>query len=289
MTGLDRYLPATRTGESTLRANGIKELPVDPIALARHHGIEVQANDSCSSGVSGILVRSGDQFGIMYSTRINNIGFQNFSVAHELGHYFLPGHVEALFENGDRHESRAGFKFCNRYETEADHFAVGLLMPQLLFEQAMQTSGIGLNAIRALADRCQTSLLATAIRYTQLTCDPVAIVVSAGKQIDYCFMSDALKEVKGLGWILKGSFLPENTLTFSFNQKNEHIRSGKRETSSSSLQDWFDVTYDTELVEEIVGLGKYGRTLTVLTAQDLPEPEELEEEEQLIDSWQPNF
>ena len=61
---------------------------------------------------------------------IDNIGFQNFSVAHELGHYFLPGHIDAVLADGDVHESRAGFASGDRYEMEADHFAATLLMPR---------------------------------------------------------------------------------------------------------------------------------------------------------------
>ena len=38
----------------------------------------------------------GNMFGIAYATHIDNVGFQNFSVGHELGHYFLPGHVDAV-------------------------------------------------------------------------------------------------------------------------------------------------------------------------------------------------
>ena len=33
-------------------------------------------------------MRVGDQFGIGYSTAISNKGFENFTIGHELGHYF---------------------------------------------------------------------------------------------------------------------------------------------------------------------------------------------------------
>ena len=73
-----------------------------------------------------MLLRRGNTFGIAYATHINSIGFQNFSVAHELGHYFLPGHVEAVLANDDVHDSRAGFASGDRYEMEAEHFAATL-------------------------------------------------------------------------------------------------------------------------------------------------------------------
>jgi hypothetical protein len=38
------------------------------------------------------------------------------------------------------------------------------------------------------------------------------------------------------------------------------------------LDDWFDGP-DIEISEEVIGLGEYGRTLTVLHAESLPDPE----------------
>ncbi len=178
---------ATLAAEKVVQERGITAFPVDPIAIARDLGIEVMAKPTCAQGVSGMLLRVGDAYGIAYATHIDNIGFQNFSVAHELGHYFLPGHIDAVLADGDVHESRAGFASGDRYELDADHFAAGLLMPRSLFTDAMRRVGDGLAAIENLAGLCQTSLTATAIRYTQCTRDPMAMVLSTGERINYCF------------------------------------------------------------------------------------------------------
>jgi hypothetical protein len=37
---------------------------------------------------------------------------------------------------------------------------------------------------------------------------------------------------------------------------------------------WFDCGGNLEVVEEVVGLGNYGRTLTVLWGESLPDPDE---------------
>ena len=95
-----------------------------------------------------MLLRHGDNFGILYATHIQSSGFQRFSVGHELGHYFLPGHIDAVLGNGNIHESRAGFASSDKYEMEADYFAAGLLMPQKLFTPAMRHAGEGLAAIK---------------------------------------------------------------------------------------------------------------------------------------------
>jgi Zn-dependent peptidase ImmA (M78 family) len=67
---------------------------------------------------------------------------------HELGHYFLDGHVHSLFGLGQGlHQSESGFTSKNPVEREADAFAAGLLMPKTLFKTALAKAGQGLNAI----------------------------------------------------------------------------------------------------------------------------------------------
>ena len=286
----DPYFSATLVAENVVRERAISTLPVDPITLAKGLGIEVKSKPASAQGVSGMLLRRGNLFGIVYATHIDNIGFQNFSVAHELGHYFLPGHQDAVLSAGGIHESHAGFGSGDRYEMEADHFAATLLMPHALFTEAMRTAGDGLPAIQRLAKQCQTSLTATAIRYARCTCDPIAIVLSTGTQINYCFMSNALKDVKGLDWIRKGDRLSRGTATFAFNQDRERIRRAERDQDTSDLQDWFGGDRSLSGTEQVIGLGSYGKTLTVLTALDINEQiETIEEDEELVDSWTPRF
>jgi hypothetical protein len=268
---------------------GITTLPVDPIALAKKLDIEVMAKEARSAGVSGMLLRVGNAFGIAYATHIDNVGFQRFSVGHELGHYFIPGHVDAVLGDNDVHESQAGFRSNDRYEIEADHFSANLLMPQSLFTKAIDRAGEGLKAIGSLADLCVTSLTATAIRFAQCTSSASAVVVSSGDRIDYCFMSDPLREVGGLEWIRKGQGLPAGTATSRFNQDADRVLRAERTEDTCDLQDWFGGDLSVETTEEVVGLGNYGKTLTVLTPINLPDPEEIAEEEELMESWEPKF
>ena len=54
--------------------------------------------------------------------------------------------------------------------------------------------------------------------------------------------------------------------------------------------DWFGGDRSLSVTEQVIGLGAYGRTLTVITAPDLDEQTEaIEEEEELIESWTPRF
>ena len=90
-----------------------------------------------SGGVSGMLLRHGDMFGILYATHVKSEGFRNFSVSHELGHYFLEGHIDHILPEDGAHTSHAGFVSGDPYEMEADQFAAGLLMPETPFKRAL--------------------------------------------------------------------------------------------------------------------------------------------------------
>lgn len=282
------YESVTECVESFLKEMKIAELPVNPFTLAKNLGIECHEKAGNEEGVSGMLIRYGNRFAIAYAIHIDSEGFQRFSVSHEIGHYKLPGHFEAIFKNGDVYQSHAGFVSNDKYEREADHFASGLLMPAGLFRGIMNKLDEGLDAIEALATRCVTSLTATAIRYVQLTDIPVAIVISIGNQIERYSMSDTLKEIPGIDWIRRHTPLPRNSATYVFNQENSNIRNARHKVSTGNFQDWFNCQYDIEIIEEVKGLGGYGRTLTVLTFQGL-DLETLEDEKGFEESWTPYF
>jgi len=135
MKRTDPHLQACLQGEDVIRARGISAFPVEPTDIARELDIEVVAKPA-GEGVSGMLLRVGNSYGIVYAPRIDNPGFERFSIAHELGHYFLPGHIDAVLGDSDVHVSHAGFGSSDRYELEADHFAAALLMPRQMFSAA---------------------------------------------------------------------------------------------------------------------------------------------------------
>src|SRR3546814_42737 len=132
------------------------------MAIAKSRDIVVQAMPENDPGVSGMLLRHDMNFGILYATHIPIEGFQRFSIAHELGHYFLDGHIDHLFNGSDFHASQAGFVSQDPYEREADHFATGLLMPEKLFRRAMGRYDDGLDAIERLANDCSKSQIGRA-------------------------------------------------------------------------------------------------------------------------------
>lgn len=278
---------AAAAAERVIRDHAIVALPVQPIEIAQHLCIEVLAKPASDAGVSGMLLRHGDQFCIAYATHITSSGFRRFSISHELGHYFLEGHIDAIFADGLVHESRAGFTSNVEYELEADHFAARLLMPNALFSAALRRAGEGLEAVESLAGKCDTSLPATAIRYAECTREPVAVIVSSGNKIEYCAMSSALKEVDGIDWLRRNQPLPHDCITRELNGDPARVRRSDRTNGESAFQDWFGGTHRIAVTEEAVGLGSYGKTLTVL--HDIELPEEIDDDDTIEEAWAPRF
>jgi Zn-dependent peptidase ImmA (M78 family) len=283
---------ARQTAEAFLKREGIATLPVDPFAIADSLAITVEGKPEDKDGVSGMLLRHGNNFGIVYATHIPSPGFQRFSVSHELGHYLLPGHPDQIFTNGV-HISRAGFVTNDMYELEADHFAAGLLMPEAPFKKEMDRHDPGLDAIEQVADRSITSLTATAIRFAELSDMAVAVIVSTAGIIDYSFLSDPMKTLPKLDWLRKGMKLPAGTATARLAADTAQVRSGARITDAVDVRDWLGGTTTVEVSEESVGLGAYGKVLTVLVSssigQDDDPDEDEESDEDTIKRWTLRF
>ncbi|GAB5377844.1 MAG: hypothetical protein AcusKO_43060 [Acuticoccus sp.] len=282
---------ARRCGEDKAAEHGYDAFPVDPFEIARNEDILVEPKRPDQIGVSGGIIFQDDSVGIFYSTDIDNDGFQRFTVAHELGHYYLEGHPEEILKAAPIHVSRAGFtESSSSIEMEADHFASGLLLPTRLVTKALATEAIGLEGIQALSKVSQSSLTASAIRAAECCPYPMAVVMSRADAVCYAFLSDGFKQLGRLTFIGKGTPLPFG-MTRTFNADAHNVATGRRVCGRTSLREWFDGAREAELDEEVIGLGRYGFTLTVLSSDDLPREldEEDDDEAELIESYTPRF
>jgi hypothetical protein len=70
------YDRAAGTAEWVVREHNVRSLHVDPIAIANSLGIDVVAKPASDGGVSGMLIRVGNDFCIAYATHIKSPGIQ---------------------------------------------------------------------------------------------------------------------------------------------------------------------------------------------------------------------
>jgi len=285
-----RLKMATQRGEQIAAEFGFRQFPVRPREIARSRGINVVAKPPDMKGVSGAIIFAGGAATIIYSTEHTNEGFENFSIGHELGHWFLEGHPEEIMNAGGAHMSRADFTQNTSIELEADHFASGLLMPSHLVRSLLAGRPAGMDAILHLAETACCSITAAAIRAAECNSRPIAIVVSRADEITYAFTSDTFKNLGRLAFLRKGTALPY-TATREFNADPAHVLDRERAVGETDLATWFDGPSKVALDEEVIGLGKYGYTLTVLSSEALPDnpSEEEDDDAALEESWTPKF
>jgi Zn-dependent peptidase ImmA (M78 family) len=284
---------ATQTGEKIARDEGFTSLPVKPLIIAERKDLHVEKKPPGMKGISGALIFMEPKPLLIYSSEHQNAGFENFSIAHELGHYCLPDHPDQILQSGGQHFSRAGFSEGSlSIELEADHFAAGLLMPDFLVRKLIEESEVGLESIRELAGSAEVSLTAAAIRVAQCARFPICIVVSEGATVRYAFPSESFKDLGRNIFLPKGTALPGASTTARFNALASNVALGRQATGECRLRDWFDTDRNPALDEQVVGLGSYGLTLTVLSSDELgidPGLDEEDEEAALEENWTPRF
>ena len=100
-----------------------------------------------------------------------------FTIAHELGHFYILEHREALMSGKVMdHKSFTDFQSHNPVEKEADYFASLLLMPEKRFRDLANKRGYGFEAIVFLAKEFGTSITSTALRYVSLDITPCLVI-----------------------------------------------------------------------------------------------------------------
>lgn len=250
---------------------GFTSYEIDLHKLGDEVGIEIQTQEVDQHGISGALIRSGNNFLIYYSSFINNIPYQRFSIAHEFGHYFLPEHPENIFDSNGWHISSANTNSKNSYEKEADYFSTCLLMPKKLFEDEIYKFNDGLEAIKGLASIFNTSLTTTAIRYIELTETPAMLVISSKGIIEAVFDTKELRKF-GARRYTKNSIFP-----------NKNIMSTEALKKEIFLHEWVDTNQNIKAIEETIALGAYDKILTIVTTTTLYD--EIDEHEE--DRWEP--
>jgi hypothetical protein len=255
--------------------------PTQLDSLATATGLQVfEHDDGFPEGVYGALVKhSAISFCIMVSSRCPTPGHRRFTLAHELGHFVLPEHVDVLLGTTPVHFSRGGH-FRGRkewWEVEADAFAAELLVPTILAGSRLRAAPRGIAAIQMLVRHFDVSFSCAAVRYAALTHEPVMIVLSCAGVVEWTCCAKCVWDHRWSRGLGRGDWAPRQSATAIFARSPALVASGEARTMSDVLPSWVEGAPPVPVIEEAVGLGAYGRVLTVLSCDHLPTPEEHEE------------
>lgn len=239
------------------------EIDVEAIAMTRQLIVRQDAADRAEAW----LVR-GKRRGLVRVRRdIPETGRRRFAVAHELGHWEL-------------HSGLSQWTFCSKDdvhgykgsppEIEASAFAGELLMPTPLFRPACRVQQPSLALIKDLAERFETTLTATAVRFVEECRETCVALFSKDGEVAWCRRKDGSD---GL-WVAPGQRLHIDSVAYDISQ-------GAVPFSGMKLvppEAWFPNRRRgtrLEVYEESIQLGRYPTILTLLhVIQDEEEPDE---------------
>ena len=190
-----------------------------------------------------------------------------FTLGHELGHYFIDDHRNALLAGVEPHGSRCDYESRNLVEQEADLFASHLLLPESRFKAAAARLPVGFGAILSMANQFGTSFTATAIRYVLADLIPCTVIKWSVDGFGWKWFSRSTFEAGIWKTIEERSRLPTDSATeeafrVDSPMADRVIRRG------STAATWFPFittgsARNAILIEEAIPLGRFG-VLTLL-------------------------
>jgi hypothetical protein len=163
--------------------------PVDVYDLADKIGLQIR--DVPSTGFDGALVRiagrriAGRPDGIIAKREsIESEARKRFTIAHEIGHYLLPGHGVDVSVCVTEQLDVAREKVA-QMEKEANKFASELLLPLHTVAEIVGKYGFSMHSCSSVSEIFEASLTASASQCVKASESEVALVVTDGRIIKY--------------------------------------------------------------------------------------------------------
>lgn len=159
-----------------------------------------------------------------------------FTLAHELGHYFIDNHRIGLKKGFlEPHPSEYNKNSHKKIEREADYFASCLLMPETRFVKYCEDFHFfDISVLEFLSKTFNVSFTACAIRFADIGTHPIMIVYSEDNKIKWVWYSSDFP-FKYLAD--KRPKIPEDSLVGQYFKTN----SGTKRTEQLWAIDWFSV------------------------------------------------
>lgn len=210
-------------------------------------------------GCEGLLVRPrGIPRGIIAIKKdIRSEGRKRFTVAHEIGHYVLPGHDDGGSICGPK--DIEGWKDrSDSKERDADDFAAELLIPTVVVKARLAYSTPSLKLIETIADECKTSLSASAWRYCDLTTEQCAVVWSEQGKVAWSRVSPEFPF-----FIKKGKDIEKASYAYDCFEGNR-VPLGPLPVPADAWIESFNLMGGSKILEESRSLPSYESVLTLL-------------------------
>lgn len=267
---------AARLAEELVGDLGLAGAPVDPIAIAEgERPLLIAKGGDLGSLFDGQLEyhRGKDRFVLFFNTKYNRNDNRHhprtrFSIAHELGHFYIAEHRAYLQSGGASHQSRGEFAIDSSIEREADAFAAGLLLPLKFLIPRIRGRELTTRLLDQIAGEFEASRVATAIRCVDSTGSPCAVFGIRDGRLAWKRVSETA--VKAGCYPRKGDGIRSRN---AIEQWAAFQRGDGRETEKeTNLGSWFE-TYERDQLDGVLVTEQYipipvMGTLLVLVTMD---------------------
>jgi Zn-dependent peptidase ImmA (M78 family) len=209
----ERSAKALSEARRLLEECGIKRPEdIDLERIAEANRIEIVHDDI--DGATASVLCLGDVARVRISSRIHDIGWQRFTVTHEIGHLRC-GHVMG---GRDAHETiertcKPLDKSRSIPEREASVFATEVLMPEHMVRPFIAVPNVTLAPAREIADMFTTSVLASALRFVELTDECCAVAYSSLGRVHWLRPSASFPD-----YIPRGRRLDPRSAAFDYHE-----------------------------------------------------------------------
>ncbi|MGA8407552.1 MAG: ImmA/IrrE family metallo-endopeptidase [Candidatus Acidiferrales bacterium] len=274
-------LSVGRTYAETLLERFGMNVRLDLYSVASRLGLSIEERDA--EGFEGALVRPiGGRIGIIVLSRsIREIGRRNFTIAHEIGHYVLPGHDTeesvCLARDVESWGSRV-----DRRELDANEFAAEILIPTSLLRARASSTQPGIAILSDLAEEFSASLTATARRFVEVTTHRCAIVWSTKNKIVWYAKSETFGH-----HVKVGEVVDRNSLAYRCFSGAER-QAGPLLIPADSWLPEHNLLADARIFEESLFLPFYESVLSLLWTTGRIEKRTEWDEEESEEALDPN-
>lgn len=161
-----------------------RELNLEEIANAEMLIIE----EVLLNGLLGRILYNDEIGLIQVDKSIKNEGLKRFTIAHEMGHFFLSKNSQ-INKHGCSYNSLGSYSENKDHEAEANRFAAELLMHKPWFIKFTNNIPVCLDLIKLISQEFNVSLTAAAIRYAEIGQYPIAVIMSKDNAVQWSFIN----------------------------------------------------------------------------------------------------
>ena len=208
------------------------------------------------SSHDGRIFHDGETGIITINKNIKEEGRKNFTLAHEIGHFFLECEKKYFCKK----EDFLTFSNNKSNEKEANIFASELLMPEEWIKEYVDWKDEGYETLNKASDKFNTTLSSMAIRYAECGKFPIAVILSCEGKVKW----SKANEYFPFRYVPAGQILNTFSNAFDFFKGKEILTKPEEILADAWFLNDFNFKANYYMHEQNIPMKNYNSVLTIL-------------------------